>query len=89
MLNSLNKLFKVDKRGAMNTNTDDWNEVCMNSSRLTELFAQTTSTQKISFTDWYELMTAPSEQNCAEYEFALITRLLYGVRQGLVQVVDV
>lgn len=73
----------------MKMNTDDWNEVCMNSSQLTELFAQTTSTQKISFADWYEVMTAPSDQNCTEYEIALIRRLLYGVRQGLVQVVDV
>lgn len=72
----------------MNMNNDDWYEICLISSRLTELFAQTTSTQKISFADWQEVMTAPLEKNCAEYEFALITRMLYGVRQGLVQVVD-
>lgn len=87
MLNSLS-ILKIDQKGAMNTNNDDWYEVCMISSRLTELFAQTSYTQKISFADWYEVMTAPLEKNCAEYEFALITRLLYGVRQGLVQVVD-
>ena len=72
----------------MNTNSEDWFEVCLRSSRLTELFAQTIYTHKIAFADWYELMTAPLEKNCAEYEYTLITRMLYGVQQGLVKIVD-
>jgi hypothetical protein len=72
----------------MNTSSDDWYEVCLISSRITELFAQTIATHKIAFADWYEVMTAPLEKNCAEYELDLITRMLYGVRQGLVQIVD-
>lgn len=72
----------------MNTNSDDWSEVCLSSSGLTEVFAQTIATNKIAFADWYEVMTAPLTKNCAEYEFDLITRMLYGVRQGLVQIVD-
>jgi hypothetical protein len=72
----------------MNTNNDDWYEHCLLSSRLTELFAQTISTHKITFADWYELMSTPLEKDCAGYECDLITRMLYGVRQGLVQIVD-
>lgn len=88
MVSFLSNLTKINKKGAVNTNNDDWYEVCMISTRLTELFAQTTYTQKITFADWHEVMTAPLETNCAEYEFALISRMLYGVRQGLVQIVD-
>lgn len=83
------RIFKgLTKRVRMNTNSDEWYEVCLTSSGLTELFAQTIATNKIAFADWYEVMTAPSTKNCAEYEFDLITRMLYGVRQGLVQIVD-
>ncbi len=72
----------------MNTQNNDLYEICLISSRLTELFAQTISTHKIAFADWYEVMTAPLESDCAEYECDLITRMLYAVRQGLVKVVD-
>ncbi|HEY9901314.1 MAG TPA: hypothetical protein V6D43_02600 [Candidatus Sericytochromatia bacterium] len=72
----------------MDAQDTDWYEICLISSRLTELFAQTISTNQIAFADWYEVMTAPLENSCAEYESDLITRMLYAVRQGLVKVVD-
>lgn len=72
----------------MNVNNDNWYENCLLSGRLTELFTQTISTHKIAFADWYEVMTTPLQEDCADYECDLITRMLYGVRQGLVQIVD-
>ena len=72
----------------MNTQDNDLYEICLLSSQLTEMFAKTISSHKIAFTDWYELMTAPLENACAEYECDLITRMLYAVRQGIVKVVD-
>lgn len=70
----------------MNISAEDWYDNCLPSCRLTELFAQTIATHKIAFADWYEIMTAPLTTNCAEYEADLITRMLYGVRQGLVKI---
>lgn len=72
----------------MNAQESDFYEICLISSRITEVFAQAISTHQIAFSDWYDLMTAPLESVCAEYESDLITRMLYAVRQGLVKVVD-
>lgn len=72
----------------MITQETDWYEICVISSRLTELFAQTIATHQIAFSDWHEIMTSPLENSCAEYESDLITRMLYAVRQGIVKVVD-
>jgi hypothetical protein len=58
------------------------------STRLLELFTQGIHTHKISFTDWYDLMTAPLDNSFTKEEEDLIVRLIYAVRQGWVKVVD-
>jgi hypothetical protein len=58
------------------------------SSKLTDAFNQVMQTRQIRFADWYELMVAPMDKCFGEYEADLITRLIYGVRRGIVKVVD-
>ena len=67
---------------------DGSHQVCFVSCRLTELFTQVIRSRQITFTDWYELMTAPVDKSFSQYEGDLITRLIYAVRHGLVKVID-
>lgn len=66
----------------------DAHQVCFISCRLTELFNEVIHSRQISFADWYELMTDPLDKSFGQYEGDLITRLIYAVRHGLVEVVD-
>lgn len=56
-------------------------------SHLALLFADTMQTGQISFTEWYELMTAPLEDALTPEAEDAITRLIYGVRHGLIRVI--
>ncbi|MEQ8963189.1 MAG: hypothetical protein RLP02_35670 [Coleofasciculus sp. C2-GNP5-27] len=44
-------------------------------------------TGQISFSEWYELMTAPLDDALSSEAEDAITRLIYGVRHGLIKVV--
>ncbi|MEQ8975901.1 MAG: hypothetical protein RIE73_36645 [Coleofasciculus sp. C1-SOL-03] len=61
--------------------------VSRSSSHLALVFAETMQTGQISFSQWYELMTAPLEDALSPEAEDAITRLIYGVRHGLIKVV--
>lgn len=63
-------------------------KVSSSSSRIPELFAEAIYTRRISFADWYELMTEPLDDSFTEEDGELLIRMIYAVRQGLVKVVD-
>jgi len=63
-------------------------KVITSSCRIPELFAEAIYTRRISFADWYELMTEPLDDSFTEEDGELLIRLIYAVRQGLVKVVD-
>lgn len=63
-------------------------EVSTNSYRLTELFAETMRKRQISLADWYELITAPLDDSFSAEEQDIVTRLMYGVRHGLIRIVE-
>jgi hypothetical protein len=63
-------------------------KVITSSSRIPELFAEAIYTRRISFADWYELMTEPLDDSFTQEDGELLIRLIYAVRQGLVKVVD-
>jgi hypothetical protein len=57
------------------------------SSNLALVFAETMQTGQISFSQWYELMTAPLDDALSSEAEDAITRLIYGVRHGLIKVI--
>ncbi len=61
--------------------------VSRSSSNLALVFAETMQTGQISFSEWYELMTAPLDDALSSEAEDAITRLIYGVRHGLIKVV--
>ncbi|MEQ8756183.1 MAG: hypothetical protein RID09_22100 [Coleofasciculus sp. G1-WW12-02] len=63
-----------------------WRYVSHSSSHLALLFAETMQTGQISFSEWYELMTAPLEDALSPEAEDAITRLIYGVSHGLIRV---
>ena len=66
----------------------DFIDISHANCKLIDLFNQTIDTHQISFTQWYELMTAPLDDANNIYAQDLIPRLLYGVRKGWVKIVD-
>jgi hypothetical protein len=66
----------------------DLYEVCLLPYTLPEFFAEATYTRQIRFADWHRIMTAPLDNSFTEEDGDLITRLLYGVQQGFLKVVD-
>lgn len=63
-------------------------EVRTNSDELVELFSDTMNNRQISFADWYQLMTAPWDDTYSADAEDTLNRMIYGVRHGLVKVVD-
>ena len=66
----------------------DFRDISHANCQLIDLFNQTIDTQQISFAQWYKLMTAPLDDSKNVYAQELIPRLIYGVRQGWVKVVE-
>ncbi len=66
----------------------DLYEVCLLPNTLPEVFAEATCSRQISFADWYRIMTAPLDTSFCQEDLDLINRLLYGVRQGFLKIVD-
>jgi hypothetical protein len=62
-------------------------DVNRSSSHLALVFAQTMQTGQITFSQWYELMTAPLDDALSPEAEDAITRLIYGVRHGLIKVI--
>lgn len=62
-------------------------DVNRSSSHLALVFAQTMQTGQITFSQWYELMTEPLDETLSSEAEDAITRLIYGVRHGLIKVV--
>jgi hypothetical protein len=63
-------------------------QVGTNSSELVQLFSDTMNNRQISFADWYKLMTAPWDNTYSADAEDTLNRMIYGVRHGLVKVVD-
>ncbi|HBE19891.1 MAG TPA: hypothetical protein DEG17_09055 [Cyanobacteria bacterium UBA11149] len=63
-------------------------EVGTNSSQLVQLFSDTMNKRQISFADWYELLAAPLDAPYSADAEDTLNRMIYGVRHGLVKVVD-
>ena len=63
-------------------------EVGTNSSQLVQLFSDTMNNRQISFADWYQLITAPIDDVHSADDEDTLNRMIYGVRHGLVKVVD-
>ncbi|MCP2730830.1 hypothetical protein [Limnofasciculus baicalensis] len=63
-------------------------EVGTNSSELIQLFSETMNNRQISFADWYQLMTEPWDDTYSADAEDTLNRMIYGVRHGLVKVVD-
>lgn len=61
--------------------------VSRSSCNLALVFAQTMQTGQISFSTWYELMTEPLDETLSSEAEDAITRLIYGVRHGLIKVI--
>ena len=66
----------------------DAEEVGTNSFQLIELFSETMNQGQISFADWYELLAAPLDAPYSADAEDTLNRMIYGVRHGLVKVVD-
>ena len=62
-------------------------KVSRSSCNLALIFAQTMQTGQISFSTWYDLMTEPLEETLSAEAEEAITRLIYGVRHGLIKVI--
>lgn len=63
-------------------------EVGTNLSQLVQLFSDTMNNRQISFADWYQLMTEPWDDTDSADAEDTLNRMIYGVRHGLVKVVD-
>lgn len=63
-------------------------EVRTSRSQLVQLFSDTMNNRQISFADWYQLMTAPWDDTYSADAEDTLNRMIYGVRHGLVKVVD-
>jgi hypothetical protein len=55
---------------------------------ISELFAQATSTGKITLADRYGILAALLQDSLDEEEISCINRLLYALRKGRIQIVD-
>ncbi len=66
----------------------DFRDISYANGQLINLFNQAIHARQISFAEWYQLMTAPLDDLKNVYAQELIPRLIYGVRQGWVKVVD-
>lgn len=55
---------------------------------LFELFAEATSSGRITIADRYGLMAALLQNTLSEEEQSILDRVLYGVRRGRLQVVN-
>lgn len=55
---------------------------------IPEMFAQISTTGKITVADRYGLMAAILDNSTTEEELHLINRLLHALRRGRVQIVD-
>lgn len=62
--------------------------ICLLPTALPELFAQTSSTGRLTLADRYGMMAAITNANATQEELHLIDRLLYGLRRGRIQIVD-
>ncbi|HAX86742.1 MAG TPA: hypothetical protein DD379_11600 [Cyanobacteria bacterium UBA11162] len=63
-------------------------EVSPKSYQLAQLFAESMKKGQISFPDWYNLIAAPWDESFSPDHADAITRMIYGVRHGLVKVVE-
>jgi hypothetical protein len=55
---------------------------------ISDLFAQTTSTGKITLADRYGMLAVLLQDSLNEEEICCINRLLYALRRGRIQIVD-
>ncbi len=62
--------------------------ICLLPTALPELFAQSSSTGRLTLADRYGMMATIMDVHSTQEELHLIDRLLYGLRRGRIQVVD-
>lgn len=63
-------------------------QVFLNSKNIEELVSQIMLSRRISRSDQQRLMLAKSKNTLGEEEQALINRIFYGVRHGLLRIVE-
>ncbi|MBM0743643.1 hypothetical protein JOY44_18820 [Phormidium sp. CLA17] len=62
--------------------------ICLLPTALPELFAQTTSTGRLTLADRYGIMATITSASSTQEDLHLVDRLLYGLRRGRIQIVD-
>lgn len=75
------------KTMTLGENTYLW-EVNPTSYQLAQLFAETMKKGQITFPEWYNLISDPWDDSLSTDHVEAITRMIYGVRHGLVKVVE-
>lgn len=64
------------------------NQVNLLSYTLVDLFAEATSSGRITMADRYGIMAALLDNSLSEDEYSMLNRLLYAIRRGWLQVVN-
>lgn len=62
--------------------------ICLLPTALPELFAQSSSTGRLTLADRYGIMATILSTHSTQEDLHLIDRLLYGLRRGRIEVVD-
>ena len=62
--------------------------ICLLPTALPELFAQSSSTGRLTLADRYGMMAIILSAHSTQEELHFIDRLLYGLRRGRIEIVD-